>query len=138
MELIVQRVRERISGMQEGFAHHPVEASVALIGNLLPLKGEQEQEMRAWMAFSSQAQYDPSLKHLNDEVFDQTRSFVADVLMRLQQEGCLGASRTIADEIKRLHSLIDGLTLHRLTRPEVVNDETALDDLRAYIESLSA
>lgn len=134
MSLMVDRLERRLAVEADSFPEDPLEQAVALLENFLPLAGAQEAEMRVWLAFSEEAQHDETLKPLNDSLFDRTREYLVLVLGYLAERGVIPAAADLEKEAGYLQSFIDGLTLHRLIRPEVATDAWAIEALRRYLE----
>ena len=94
------------------------QAAEELFAEMLPLDEQRRQEAAVWLAFIAAARVNPELQTHAHELHDGMRMLVGRVLQRLQQSGRLPAGRELDTETERLCSLIDGLTLNGLIRPQ--------------------
>ncbi len=132
MESVERQIDEKASGVRGSSE----DVAIDLLLSFVPLDDEQAKTLSVWLAFSVEAQRDAALRPLNDEVFDKTRTYLTSLLAQLAEDGIVSRSLDVADEAARLHALLDGLTLHRLTRPDVVGPEQVVDVLRAHLACL--
>ncbi|RAG82995.1 TetR family transcriptional regulator [Streptacidiphilus pinicola] len=116
MQLVADRVRARVDAIGPG--PDPVTTVRRVIDELLPLDPERRAEAEVWLAFTTRAQVDPALRALRDASYDALEGLCADLVDALAPEHPHRAA-----EIERLYSLIDGLVLHAVMRPDRATPE---------------
>jgi AcrR family transcriptional regulator len=135
MELVVDRVRERIGAVQPG---GDVRAAVEhRLEQVLPLDAERRMEMEVWLAFWSRAQADAGLRAQRDETHRALRLLVRRCLAALAEAGLTRADRSLEVETTRLHALLDGLALHGVTSPETTTPRRMRAALRSHLDALA-
>jgi AcrR family transcriptional regulator len=135
MELVVDRVRERISALEPaGEVRAAVERALEQV---LPLDAERKMEMEVWLAFWARAQADAALRAQRDETHRALRLFVRRSLVALAEAGLMPSERSLEVETSRLHALLDGLALHGVTSSETTTPRRMRAALRAHLDALA-
>ncbi|MER6943836.1 TetR family transcriptional regulator C-terminal domain-containing protein [Nonomuraea sp. NPDC000554] len=67
-----------------------------------------------------------------------TREFVRHVLERLEARGDLRPGLRLDVETERLSSLVDGLAMNAVLRPELVSGPACLEVVRTHLGALAA
>lgn len=160
MELIVQRVTERITALdglpEDNDGDEATEAIAAMLFQLLPLDDERETEARVWAAFSTAALVNPALAPYARKMDELLVSFCrrcAEQLAAASSSRGIGANSAaiaapasapaIAPDDRslqgaHLHALLDGLTLHLLTDPATDRRRQAEALVRSFLRQLAA
>src|SRR5918998_1804845 len=110
MELVVQRVTERIEAMLPWPDLH--DSARRALQQVLPLDADRRAEMQVWLAFTMRSLTDPDLRPLREEAHGGLRRLCCDLAAAL---GAADAER----EGQRLHAFVDGLALHAILAPDV-------------------
>jgi AcrR family transcriptional regulator len=118
MELVVQRVSERVQALGDGAEPR------ALLHQVLPLDDERRAEMQVWLAFTMQSLVDPELGELRDAAHAALRGLCARAV---GEEGAAAES---------LHALVDGLALHAVLAPGVTTPARQAELLDAYLSGV--
>jgi AcrR family transcriptional regulator len=130
MELVAQRVEARVRAIQP--VADPVQSAVNLLAEILPLDEVRRTESRAWLAFSAAAVGDAELAGIRRQQFDALAGLCRTIVGDLREAGRLPASADLRFEARRLHALVDGLTVHAVTE----DAEWTLGVLSAHLRSL--
>ncbi|WP_027087479.1 TetR/AcrR family transcriptional regulator [Cohnella panacarvi] len=117
MNLVSDRVKERIRSMRLFASGFNMEDAKRLLMQLLPLDEESTLEMEVWLAFSAKSLSDPELKPRSDEVYDELRKVMMDIVGAMIRTETAKPGLDEELEAERLYALIDGLALHRMLRP---------------------
>lgn len=160
MELIVQRVTERITALdglpEDSDGDEAKDAIAAMLFQLLPLDDERETEARVWAAFSTAALVNPALASYARTMDELLASFCrrcAEQLAAASISRGIGANSAataapasapaIAPDDRslqgaHLHALLDGLALHLLTDPTADRRRQAEALVRSFLRQLAA
>ncbi|MBO2457389.1 TetR/AcrR family transcriptional regulator [Actinomadura violacea] len=109
----------------------------ALFAELLPVDTERREEAEVWLAFVVGARTRPGLRPLAAEMHDALRSVAERVLRAAERVGVLRPGLDIATEAARVHTLVDGLTLHAVLRPESTVPQEMRAVLRRHVRELT-
>ncbi len=160
MELIVQRVTERITALdglpEDSDGDEAKDAIAAMLFQLLPLDDEREAEARVWAAFSTAALVNPALAPYARTMDELLASFChrcVEQLAAASSSRDIGTNSTataapasapaIAPDDRslqgaHLHALLDGLALHLLTDPTADLRRQAEALVRSFLRQLAA
>ncbi|MBD3148200.1 TetR/AcrR family transcriptional regulator [Microbispora bryophytorum] len=135
MEHVVTRVRARIETTD---FQGPVRVAVRrLLEELLPMDAERRAEAEVWLQLSALTPGDPAAADWLRRADDGVGEAATIVVRVLAEEGELAGHRDAEFEAVRLHTLIDGLTIHVLARPESMPPERVSAVLAAHLEDLA-
>ncbi|RYL92649.1 TetR family transcriptional regulator C-terminal domain-containing protein [Sporolactobacillus sp. Y61] len=134
MKLVIDRIEGRFQKLT--FSGTPVERSVQLLSQFLPLNKEQRLEMEVWYAFTAGVIHRPVFRSLCDEMDDKLRLACSIVIDRLSGSGLISRAINRRLETERLYALLDGLAVHGLLRPDRLTPETMVSLLRYHIAQL--
>ncbi|MHA6801853.1 TetR/AcrR family transcriptional regulator [Salinifilum ghardaiensis] len=111
-ELVAERVAARLrERMERGFGGRTrCAAARELIGEVLPFDAERSTEAAISFAFLDLARVDPGVAEQQRRHFDELRAFLRDVVEHLAG----GGAQDVEVSARRLHLLVDGLSLHLL------------------------
>ncbi|WP_433444826.1 TetR/AcrR family transcriptional regulator [Nonomuraea sp. CA-141351] len=145
MTSMIERVTERLRAAVEEAgdlaalsAEELLELSARLLGELLPLDERRRAEVTVFLDFAAASRTDPALRDLARQVAVGTREFVSRVLERLEVRGTLRRGLRLDLETERLSSLVDGLGMNAVLRPELVSGHDCLQVVRAHLGALAA
>jgi AcrR family transcriptional regulator len=121
LQVVVDRIRSRLARLDRD--REPRRAARQVLHELLPLDDERRAENEVWLAFTSRALVDPSLREVHAEVDSALRGTWTHVAEALgvddpELEG------------ERLHALVDGLCVHAALN----GDRLPADRVRAVID----
>jgi DNA-binding transcriptional regulator YbjK len=129
MELVMQRVAGRL---RTGRADVPPrQRAEQALHEVLPLDAARRAEMQVWLAFTTRALIDPTLRPLRDQAHAELRD-LCHAVARL-----LGAASSLRDG-DRLHALVDGLALHAVLAPTITTPARQREILAAELDTLTA
>lgn len=142
LEYLMRRVGERLDKVGRTIENDlPPERILSLVEaaleELIPLDPERGKEARVWMAFTNAALNDPSLAELTGKNARAIDVFCQDCIAQLMNDQVLPATLDPALEGKRLHALLDGLTLFLLADRSSKTREDAVDILRHHLRCLA-
>ncbi len=137
MELVVQRLTERLNAPVEHPRKNKAQAITELLLETLPLDAEREKEARIWAAFSTAALADASLAPYNQQMSALLERFCLSCLKELGAEAALGSPRALRLAALHLHGLLDGLTLTLLANPSPTKRQQATQVVRRYIARIA-
>ena len=124
MELVEQRVRERVAALEPGDDLRA--AAERVLQEVLPLDDERRAEMQVWLAFTMRAVVDPDLRDLRNRAHAELRGLCRQVAAAL---GAADPER----EGERLHAFVDGLALHAVLDPATTTPARQVELLRAQL-----
>ncbi len=141
MRLVMDRGAARLRALEEQrpadgvFRRDPVEVVETVVSSVLPLDAERQLESQVWLAFLGATVADPQLRAISDEIYDNVLAMERMMLHQLVRSGA--ASGLDLDlEAMRLHSLLDGLSVGAVTRPERVTVRRIRAVVRRHLRSL--
>lgn len=135
MELIVQRVTERLSAplASDQLSEAGVtDGIIALLLQLLPLDPEREAEARVWFAFLNAALTDDELAPYAAEIDALIGSFCRSCLEQLPTAR-EDEHASLEERATALHALLDGLTVHTLAAPFAMDGAGAERIVRSFL-----
>lgn len=135
-ELLVFALRQAADLIQDRIGKvdwsHDVRAEAErLLLELLPIDSQRQEESEVWLAYLVRALVDPALRPLRDEADDIVKQICRQVVVRLA-----GRSEGVEVETERLHALVDGLLVHRVTRPDVLPGDTLHAVITCHLDEL--
>lgn len=138
---LVENVRRRIdAGAADRAAAAadggPLDAAVALLGEILPLDDQRLVEARVWAAFTGPGATDPAIATIRHRADEGIAELCRTVVRELDDGGYLHRDRDIDAEARRVHVLVDGMTLHLLLDPTARSADDATAMLRAHLADL--
>ncbi|MDX8151663.1 TetR family transcriptional regulator C-terminal domain-containing protein [Patulibacter brassicae] len=131
MRALMERIAERLRAIPS--TGEPVERCRAALAQLLPLDDERQAEAEIWFAFAAQARTQPAFEPLVVETYDAIWSIAAEVVS-LVAPGLPPARH--AAEAEALFALVDGLVLHAVQRPGLVDADAMLAVVDAQLAHL--
>lgn len=134
MQLVSERVDARINSLS--FDGPPLDDMKKVLCQLLPMDEDSRSEMEVWTAFTTKALADPSLKALSDQVYEKMRVGIRSIIESLIQLDLAIPELNVDLETARLHSLIDGLALHAVIRPEYMTPGKLEELVAQHLQSL--
>lgn len=103
---------------------------------LLPLDEERRLELNVWLEFLPATITDPEMADLHAYATGQVVSGFEQVLTGAGKTGELIEGLEPGPEARALYALVDGLTIHQLTNPDLYDDTGAQLMLRRHIDRL--
>lgn len=134
MELVAERVDSRIASLS--LHGPPIEDMKKVLCQLLPMDEESRLEMEVWMAFTTKAMADSSLKPLSHKVFEKMRQGMKLIINSLIELEMAESGLDIELETTRLHSFIDGLAMHAVISPDMMPPHRLEALVTHHLESL--
>ncbi|MFM1964481.1 MAG: hypothetical protein RL134_206 [Actinomycetota bacterium] len=104
---------------------------------LVPVSERRRHMSGVWLLLASQAGADPEFAEVLHRLNESVAEGVSELLGAMSHQGLLHASRDIATETRRLHALIDGLSLQCMTDPALRSEADVRAILRAEVAALS-
>ena len=134
MQLVIDEVARRIENVERsGDVADVVEHQLR---SLLVLDEESRAIFEIWLAFSTRARVDRSLRPLRDETHARVRELCRQALEALRSAGRLRLDLDVAGEAERLHALVDGLAMHGTLDPETTTPLRQTELLASHLELL--
>jgi len=112
------------------------EAALAAMEEVVPLDEQRRAEAEVWLAMLSRRSSGPALEQQNERVDTTLASGIRSFLELMRDAGTVRADRDLEVETIRLHALIDGLSLHALSQPPMVEPDQIRAALRAHLADL--
>jgi DNA-binding transcriptional regulator YbjK len=104
---------------------------------LVPVSERRRHMSGVWILLTSQAGSDPEFAEVLHRLNQSVAEGVSELLGAMAKQGLLHPSRDIATETRRLHALIDGLSLQCMTDPTLRSEADVRAILRAEVASLN-
>jgi len=123
LRMVIERVENRFLKMNLLVNNITLEEAKQILLQLIPIDEEQKLEMEVWLSFSVKALRNPLLKGLNRDTYELMFQVVLKTLGYLNTAGLLKESLDLKFEAHRLHTLIDGLAVHRVISPDKMSPE---------------
>ncbi|SHL23491.1 transcriptional regulator, TetR family [Anaerocolumna jejuensis DSM 15929] len=137
LKMVLDRVEKRFLNIDVAVDSLSLEEAKNILLNLLPFDYERELEMEVWLSFSVKSLSDPSLKKLSHDIYGLMYQAVLTILEYLNAAHRLKANLNVEFEAQRLHSLIDGLSIHRLIYPDKISPEQIDYILTKHLKELA-
>lgn len=134
MELVSNRVKDRAEAKH--YEGSPVDIMKEVLGELIPLDNEKRLEMEVWLAFSAKMLVDEKLKSLGENVYEDMREGMMNVLQSMDSLGVLEEDVDLEIEAYRLHTLVDGIAMHHLMYPDKFPAEKVMQVLDHHLKEL--
>lgn len=132
---LLDRIRE--AGDLEAYpAGERLRLAETLLAELLPLDELRRAEFTVFLEFGTAARTNPAFAGLAREAAENERALIRRVLTRLAEAGALRPGLDLGIETERLTSLLDGLSLTALLRPDVLSARTTTAVLHAHLAEL--
>ena len=140
-ELIEFAMGEALEQMMERVARIDLsrpdpEAALAAMEEVVPLDHQRRAEAEVWLAMLSRRHSGPALERQNEQVDSTLANGIRTFLQLMIDAGTVPADRDLDVETVRLHALIDGLSLHALSEPPMVDPDQIRAALRAPLADL--
>ena len=140
-ELIEFAMAEALEQMLERVARIDLsrpdpESALAAMEEVVPLDHQRRAEAQVWLAMLSRRHSGPALEQQNVRVDSTLANGIRSVLQLMLDAGIIPADRDLGVETVRLHALIDGLSLHALSEPPMVDPDQIRAALRAHMADL--
>ncbi|MBP1917419.1 AcrR family transcriptional regulator [Lederbergia galactosidilyticus] len=114
----------------------PLQAVAEVLLELIPIDEEKKIETSVWWILALQSLTSDSLKEKKDEMTNGMYELASSMIEILVLQGILSDSTNVKLEKSRLATLIDGLSIHALLRPDVYTPEKVKEVIRYHLETL--
>jgi len=137
MNMVVERVEGRFTLIGNEISSITLENAKKILWNLMPVNEEQELEMEVWLSLTVKAQHEPSLNKISKSTNESMYLIILTLLKQLEEAGLLKKGLELSMEAKRLHILLDGLSLHRMVSPDTMTNDVLHAVLNRHLTDLA-
>jgi AcrR family transcriptional regulator len=140
MEAVAERVARRVADRVSGWTRQAPPALddlAGLCGEVLPLDPERLAEAAVWLELVTLGRTDPRLGAVSEQAHVGLRRIVDRVVVGAVPPAGAGRAR-LEHEAVRLHALFDGLALHAVLHPELVDPDAMRAVVRDHLAGLAA
>jgi AcrR family transcriptional regulator len=137
MNMVVERVEGRFTLIGNEISSITLENAKKILWNLMPVNEEQELEMEVWLSLTVKAQHEPSLNKISKSTNESMYLIILTLLKQLEEAGLLKKGLELSMEAKRLHILLDGLSLHRMVSPDNMTNDVLHAVLNRHLTDLA-
>ncbi|AFR08908.1 TetR/AcrR family transcriptional regulator [Nocardiopsis alba] len=134
VEHLYRRGEERLLAEEPALPIHDFAYRLAL--TLLPQDEERRLELTVWLEFLPATVTDPEMARMHGEATRAVIDMFTRVLAAARERGELAEGLDPAQEARALDALIDGLTMHQLTNPDLYGDADSRAMLRRHLDRL--
>lgn len=113
------------------------ETATDIFMKLVPIAERRRHISGVWLLVLSQAGADPEVAAVLNRLNSAVAEGIQEVIEGMAKQGLVDASRDAAREARRLHALIDGLSLQAMTDPDLRSADEVRAILRDEIELMS-
>jgi len=136
MQLIIDRMEERIKSRAQQFEGSPFEASQKIVEFFIPFNNEEQIELQVWLSFNAKALSDDKMRELSDKMYTDMYKGMEWALYILKESKLLKPDLDMKLEIDRLYGLVDGLAIHRIIKPELLPSEQIRSIISRHLKEL--
>lgn len=137
MNMVVERVEGRFTRISNEISSITLENAKKILWNLMPVNEEQELEMEVWLSLTVKAFHEPSLNKISKGTYESIYLIILTLLKQLEGAGLLKKGLKLSMEAKRLHILLDGLSLHRMVSPDTMTSDVFHSILNQHLMELT-
>lgn len=130
---VIDRIGARLARLEA--EPDPRRRAERVLAELLPLDDDRRAENEVWLAFTSRAMVDPSLRALRDEGYDALQAGCRAILAELSAAGL--APTDVRAEAERLHAWLDGLAVHAAMRPDLYTADKLTAAITYHLDMLA-
>ncbi|MFC5267023.1 TetR/AcrR family transcriptional regulator [Kribbella qitaiheensis] len=130
---VIDRIEARLARLEA--EPDPRRRAERVLAELLPLDDDRRAENEVWLAFTSRAMVDPSLRVLRDEGYAALEAGCRALLTDLSAAGL--APTDVTAEAERLHAWLDGLAVHAAMRPDIHTAEKLTAAITYHLDALA-
>lgn len=114
-----------------------IDLLLALVDSYLPVDEMSCRAWKVWLALWAEAARDPALREVNDRLYGQWRTLVADVIKAAQTEGSArhGRPKTLAN---MLIGMLDGLAVQLVVESADVDLATVRRTIKTFVKDFIA
>ncbi|WP_028776148.1 TetR/AcrR family transcriptional regulator [Shimazuella kribbensis] len=123
MELIIERMEERIKNRVQQFEGSPFDAAKRIVLFFIPSNEEEHMELQVWLSFNAKALSNNEMRKLIDKMYMDMYKGMEWALHILKESKWLKSEVDMKLEIDRLYGLVDGLAIHRILKPDILTPE---------------
>jgi AcrR family transcriptional regulator len=130
---VIDRIEARLARLEP--EPDPRRRAERVLAELLPLDDDRRAENEVWLAFTSRAMVEPSLRALRDEGYDALHAGCRAILTDLSAAGL--APTDVGAEAERLHAWLDGLAVHAAMRADIYPAEKLTAAITYHLDGLA-
>lgn len=134
MNYYLEKGEER--SLNKDWSENPLQAVEEILLELVPIDEEKKVETSVWFILALRSLTSDKLKEKKDEMTNGTYELANSLIEMLVAQGRLSNSPHVELEKSRLSTLIEGLSIHALLRPDVYSPEKVRELIRYHIESI--
>ncbi|MFI7065198.1 TetR/AcrR family transcriptional regulator [Kribbella sp. NPDC050124] len=131
---VIERIEARLARLEP--EPDPRRRAERTLAELLPLDDDRRAENEVWLAFTSRAMVDSSLRVLRDEGYAALEAGCRAMLTDLSAAGL--APSDVEAEAERLHAWLDGLAVHAAMRADVYTAEKLTAAISYHLDALAS
>ena len=132
---VIDRIEGRLARLEPEPEPDPRRRAERVLAELLPLDDDRRAENEVWLAFTSRAMVDPSLRVLRDEGYAALQAGCRAMLTDLSAAGL--APTDVTAEAERLHAWLDGLAVHAAVRADIYTAEKLTAAITYHLDALA-
>ncbi|MBB3128209.1 AcrR family transcriptional regulator [Paenibacillus rhizosphaerae] len=136
VDYYLTRGADRAKGIE--ISRIPMKAALEVLLELLPMDSDKRTAASVWWVFAIRSLTSPALQNKKDELTDGLHHLAKTVLDLLAKAELLPSSMDMELETFRLASVIEGLTILALLRPEIYAPETVERIIVRHLQELCA
>jgi len=114
-----------------------VDKSTEVLYTLVPVGERRRQMSGVWLVLAMHSTTDPDLAAVLHDLNTRVFEGLLDLLSGMQHQGLLHPSRDVRREARRIHALIDGLSLQSMTDDALRDPDSIRQSLRDEVVSLA-
>jgi DNA-binding transcriptional regulator YbjK len=114
-----------------------VDNATEVLVTMVPATDERRRRSGVWLLLVAQAGTDPEYADVLHRLNTAVAEGLQELLVGMQKQGLVHPSRDVDVEAARLHSLIDGISIHCMTDPARRSEEEVRAIFRAEVAALA-
>ncbi len=135
INMISEHIHERFAKIR--FEEDPLKHIVTVVSQFMPIDEERRIEGEVWLSFISRAIHDHDIQELRKQVQEELYTSFSRMIGYLNDQGLLKEGIDTEVEVKRLHALVDGLSIHNLIHPAMMSPDEMVSIINYHLEQIT-
>lgn len=135
MQQVTARVTRRVQALRQ-LPGSPRQRVRDMLLQILPMDEERRVELQLWWILVHHSLSDRRLQRHASKVYEQLQSIMREAIEYLEANDALRPGTQLDFEVERLYSLVDGLALHAILKPDILTPDAIMEVLKGHLDSI--